>query len=67
MLSPCTPLSRRNWQGDLNDVEMMYKRALEQDPNHVDTLNNYGLLLHKSKKDILAAEEMYRCAAVPRI
>lgn len=48
-------------------MEMMYKRALEQDPNHVDTLNNYGLLLHKSKKDILAAEEMYRCAAVPRI
>ena len=38
----------------------MYKRALEEDPKHVDTLNNYGLLLHKSKKDPIGAEEMYR-------
>ena len=47
-------------QGDLNDVEQMYQRALKNDQNHVDTLNNYGLLLHKTKKDIPAAEEKYR-------
>jgi Tfp pilus assembly protein PilF len=47
-------------KGDLVDVEHMYQKALRIDPNHIDTLNNYGLLLHKTKHDYDGAEEMYR-------
>ena len=49
-----------SWGGDLNVVEDMYKRALKRDANHIDTLNNYGLLLHKNRRDIDGAEAMYR-------
>ena len=42
-------------------AERMFELALSVDPNHLDTLNNYAVLLHRKKKDFRGAQEMYQC------
>ena len=41
---------------------MFYKRALDSDPNHVDTLNSYGLLIKEVLGDYERAENMFKKA-----
>ena len=47
---------------DHESAEKMYKRALNLDPQNVNTLCNYGWLLHDVRRDHDAAEQLYKQA-----
>eukprot|EP00960_Hanusia_phi_P047264 758319-Hanusia_phi.AAC.3 len=46
--------------GDDAGGEVYFKRALEIDPSHTDTLCNYALLLTNVKKDHVTAADLFR-------
>jgi Tfp pilus assembly protein PilF len=52
----------RNERGDNDGAEAMYKRALEADPKHVNTLCDYALLLTTVRGKHDDAEAMYKRA-----
>ena len=47
---------------DVGEAESLYRRALDVDPKHVDTLYNFATLARDHKRDMGEAESLYRRA-----
>ncbi|XP_073001471.1 uncharacterized protein [Typha latifolia] len=45
--------------GEQSDVEMYYKRMVEEDPSNALLLRNYGQFLYQAKGDLRRAEEFF--------